>query len=639
MLSIEKLTTAQKASDYYQEENYYAKEGESVDSNSLQGIWVGKGAEMLNLRGNASVKQFKAVLEGKLSPDILMENVKQGKYHRPGYDLTFSAPKSVSILAVLAQDKDVLNAHRRAIAGVLKHIETHYAGTRCKKQGKTTIEQTGNLIMCTFEHNDSRMLDPNLHTHVIIMNAVLRSDNRWRTLFSEAFYEDKITLGMHYRALLAQELMKLGFEIEQTSEKGTFEIKDFPEILIKQLSKRRAQIEAYMEEHGLKGAEAAKIANFNTRPNKQKVDAEHLTLAWTIELMQHGYSLEWLQNFCLDAKTRGPIAPLDPILLAKQSLDLAVRHLSIFQPVFSLPELKKAALGLSILNGSPLLLQQSIETQFKKGELLYLGNGLCTTQIARDTEIENAAALRLDKKQVHPLFSPLAAKYALSKSGLATQSQKEALSFLLKSSDRQVAIQYENKKDQSLLMHAYLKAIQHHGLYPVGLTQEPVRVEPFGEALGLERVQTIEGFLVGCGFRSQELRLQAANPNQPLPSQIISSKRSPNFGKLKKPARPKSGAALKNAREIWILDASSPISLLQVRQLQGYATQFGARIIWAHHPFNKQSAIRSMIQYGISHIALSGSSKIPLGDWLKQKEIVKSFEYLIQQQKITAIPD
>lgn len=639
MLSIEKLKTAQKASDYYQEENYYAKEGESLEGKSLQGIWVGKGAEMLNLRGNASVEQFKAVLEGKLSPEILMENVKQGKYHRPGYDLTFSAPKSVSILAVLAQDKDILNAHRTAIAGVLKHLEAHYAGTRRKKQGKTTIEQTGNLIMCTFEHNDSRMLDPNLHTHIIIMNAVLRSDNRWRTLFSEAFYEDKITLGMHYRALLASELMKLGFEIEQTSEKGTFEIKDFPEILIKQLSKRRAQIEAYMEEHGLKGAEAAKIANFNTRPNKQKVDPEHLTLAWAVELMQHGYSIEWLQNFCNDAKTRGPIAPPDPILLAKQSLDLAVRHLSIFQPVFSLQELKKATMGLSILNHSSTLLQQSIETQFKKGELLYLGNQLCTTQIARDTEIENAAALRLDKNQVHPLFSPLASKYAISKSGLNTQSQKEALSFLLKSPDRQIAIQYENKKDQSLLMSAYLKAIQHHGLYPLGLTQEPVRVEPFAEALGLERVQTIEGFLIGCGFRAEELRLQAANPNQPLAPQVITSKRSPNFGKLKKPARIRTPAALKNAREIWILDASSSISLLQVRQLQGYATQFGARIIWAHHPFKKQSAIRSLIQHGISHIALSGSAKTPLGDWLKQKEIVKSFEYLVQQQKITAISD
>jgi len=632
MLSIERLKSAKKAGTYYQgQDNYYAAEGEP-----LQGIWVGLGAEKLALTGTASVEQFKAVLAGRLAPDIVMENVKQGKYHRPGYDLTFSAPKSVSILAVIAKDEGVIKAHRTAINGVLKHIEQNYSDTRVKKRGKTSIERTGNLIFCTFEHNDSRMLDPNLHTHAIIMNALYRADGKWRTLRSDRIYDDKIILGMLYRSILAQELMKLGFEIVQTSEKGTFEIKDFPEVLIEQFSKRGLKIKAYLKEMGLEGGKAAKIANFNTRPHKRLVDPEHLELAWTVELAQHGFSIEWLENFCREAKNRGPMVPPDPALLANQAVVFATRHLSSFQPVFNLAALKKTAMGLSIINHSEDLLQKRIEKQFKTGALLYLGDNLCTTQEARDLELLNAAFARLHKNQVQPLFSSLASKYLVSKSKLQDKTHQKALSFLLRTSDREIAIHYEDKKDQAVVMNAYLKLIKPHHIYPVGLTEKAARVEAFGKALGLERTQTLEGFLLGC-----EKRLDALNEvhqPEPVEPQLITSKRSPHFGKLKKPPRPRTASQLKDAREIWILDAASSISLSQVRRLQGYAGQFGARIIWAHHPFKKQAAIQSLMKHGLKFIEVGAKNKTQQYG-LDPDSAVKAFEALVRLGQVTAKAD
>ena len=141
MLSIYTLKSAQKAKNYFQTENYYMsdtahhqKENNGANSIALfQGQWFGKGAEVLRLKGNATLEQFEQVLLGKLSPEIWMKNTIEGKHHRPGYDLTFSAPKSVSILAVLLQDERLLAAHRTAVQKVLTLIEKEYAITRVKE--------------------------------------------------------------------------------------------------------------------------------------------------------------------------------------------------------------------------------------------------------------------------------------------------------------------------------------------------------------------------------------------------------------------------------------------------------------------------------------------------------------------------
>src|SRR5690349_18668182 len=127
MLSLHKLESASDALTYYQQGDYYTQGGAEEHS-----FWLGKGAEVLKLKGAVDFTVFKELLEGRLPNGELMTQVKKGEYHRPGYDLTFSAPKSVSILALVAGNEAILQAHREAVNETIVQIENQYAACRIK---------------------------------------------------------------------------------------------------------------------------------------------------------------------------------------------------------------------------------------------------------------------------------------------------------------------------------------------------------------------------------------------------------------------------------------------------------------------------------------------------------------------------
>jgi conjugative relaxase-like TrwC/TraI family protein len=571
MLSIYTLKSAAKAGNYYQQDNYYAKEGEPP-----QGIWFGDGAKMLNLNGAVKLSEFVEKLEGKLGPNITMPSTTKTK--RPGYDLTFSAPKSVSILAVIIKDEKVLNAHRTAVDETLKYLEQRYAATRVRVKNKIEIENTNNLLITKFEHTDSRALDPNLHTHCIVMNTTLRSDQKWRSLYFDSVYDDKMLLGVIYRGRLAQELMKSGFEIVQTSEKGLFELKGFPELVIKQFSKRREQITKELEQKKLIGSKAAQIANFNTRGAKKNVDPEHLDLAWTIELQQCGSSIAKLQEYSTQAKKRGPVIPPNPYYLADQAITKAAKELSERQTVFAAKELIRSASGLSISNYSPMLLEKALAEQFKSGQLIYLKNDLCTTQEARDLEILNVINMRQDKNKILPMFNKLTAVYLISSK---TNGSKNALVSLLTNTDRQIVVTATNAANYTNTIKPLVEIAYEYGFYPVGITQFFKRTESFKEQLGIKRTQTISGFLKSCAIRAEKTK-----------------------------NRPVAAERLMRAKQIWILDFESNISAAQINVLQTYAKQFGTRIIWSNNIKKPKTAINTLMQHKIKQCNLDFQGEI-----------------------------
>jgi len=601
MLSIYTLKSAAKASNYYQAENYYAN-----GATPFQGQWFGKGAEVLGLSGNATLDQFEQVLLGKLSPDIWMKNTREGKYHRPGYDLTFSAPKSVSILATVLGEESLLLAHRVAVQKVLTHIEKEYAITRVKEE-ECGFEKTGNLIFSIFEHNDSRALDPELHSHAVLANATQRENGEWRTLDSYRIYKDKILLGMYYRAYLVKELMQLGFEIVQTSDQGTFELKDFPPQLIKQFSKRREQIKKELAETGYAGGSAAKVANFNTRPPKKHVEPEHLRLAWAVELNQCGYSLEWLEGYISAAKERGPIVPPNPEKLASEALNNAISHLSEWQGVFTLQDLKKTALGLSILSHSDAVLEKAIVEHLETGDLRYLGENNFTTQTARDLETQNAETMRSGKKQVAPIFGKLSAKY-ISNQFFKTPNEKKVFESLLTCKDKEIVLNYTRKNDFNAALTPYIQLVRQYYLYPTLLSQSAVRAKALGQATGTEFSRTIAGFLMSLEKR------------------------------VKKTPQPKSLYQLQQGREIWIVDGESEVGLSQVSQLQSYAAHFGARIIWGKAAFKKTAAIQSLIQHGVHQVTSVKQSQEKIFEDLTQN-LNPLLQALKQNQQLIEVSD
>ncbi len=287
MLSIGALSSAAQGASYYERDGYYAKDDpEHRDASA----WAGKGAEELGLKGPVNADTFRQVLEGRVpggSDTRLGRRGKDGEIlHRPGRDLTFSAPKSVSIAALVGGDRRIVEAHDRAVAATLAWVEKNAAETRMKDPETGKMARVGNqkIVAATFRHDTSRNLDPQLHTHAVLANMVQGEDGKWRSMANESLYANQKLIGMLYRNELAAGLGRLGYGIEKTHADGRFEIAGVSREAIEAFSSRRAEIEAAMEERGL-GASAdnpriAERAALMTRAKKRDIDRDELRGVW-----------------------------------------------------------------------------------------------------------------------------------------------------------------------------------------------------------------------------------------------------------------------------------------------------------------------------------------------------------------------
>ena len=287
MLSIGALSSAAQGASYYEQDGYYEKDDPEHREASA---WAGKGAEELGLTGPVDPATFRAVLEGKVPDGSGTELGRRGKdgeiLHRPGRDLTFSAPKSVSLAALVGGDRRIVEAHDRAVAAALAWVEKNAAETRMKDPDTGRMARVGNqkIVAATFRHDTSRNLDPQLHTHSVIANMVQGEDGKWRSMANEGLYANQKLIGMLYRNELAAGLGNLGYDIEKTHADGRFEIAGVPREAIEAFSSRRAEIEAAMEARGL-GASAdnpriAERAALMTRAKKRDIDRAELQGVW-----------------------------------------------------------------------------------------------------------------------------------------------------------------------------------------------------------------------------------------------------------------------------------------------------------------------------------------------------------------------
>ena len=159
MLSFSVVKSAGSAGNYYTDkDNYYVL-------GSMGERWAGQGAEQLGLQA-ASIRMFYPSSGGRLPDGADLSRMQDGSNkHRPGYDLTFSAPKSVSMMAMLGGDKRLIDAHNQAVDFAVRQVEA-LASTRVMTDGQSETVLTGNLVMALFNHDTSRDQDPQLHTHV-----------------------------------------------------------------------------------------------------------------------------------------------------------------------------------------------------------------------------------------------------------------------------------------------------------------------------------------------------------------------------------------------------------------------------------------------------------------------------------------
>jgi conjugative relaxase-like TrwC/TraI family protein len=174
MMSLAAVSGGSAAASYYSQDNYYTAEQGSEASE-----WVGKGAEALDLKGAVDEQAFVDVLDGKLPNGS--EITSQRGEHRAGLDLTFSASKSVSLLAILGGDKRIEAAMRDSVKATLGWVEANLIEARVtdKATGEQVKEKTCNLVAATFLHDVNRNGEPQLHIHSVLANATRKRTDLW----------------------------------------------------------------------------------------------------------------------------------------------------------------------------------------------------------------------------------------------------------------------------------------------------------------------------------------------------------------------------------------------------------------------------------------------------------------------------
>ena len=300
MLSVSAVRSAKGAAGYFAADNYYTA-GEAETS----GEWFGKGASLLGLEGKVDQAAFEALLEGTL-PDGSRVGV-AGR-HRAGIDLTFSLPKSWSLIALVGGDRRIVEAYWVAVKDTLAWAERNAAEARIEVKGRERVVATGNLVAALFEHDTSRALDPQAHLHAVIANVTRTPDGNWHALRNDKLWSLNTLLNSIAMAGFRERVEALGYRIVDRSKHGNFEAEGIGRNMIMAFSQRRQQILAKVAEMRSRSPEAFAAATLMTR-NKKAPDVDRAALAatWRESAAHAGLDLPAL----IDAANESASAPPD----------------------------------------------------------------------------------------------------------------------------------------------------------------------------------------------------------------------------------------------------------------------------------------------------------------------------------------
>lgn len=530
MLSIQNIRSAAAAESYFSKDNYYSAKGE------FRAAYYGNGAERLGLTDEAPTKErFAELLSGRLSEET---QIKLSRGHRPGIDCTFSAPKSVSIGA-FAIDSDQVNAdmqeaHGHAVDRALDYLERDCAQVRKSVDGTQVAVKTGNIIAVKFDHDSSRDLDAQLHTHCVVINATQAPDGKWQAISNEEIYRQKMLLGAVYRVELARELRGKGYRLEE-KKNGLYEIAGFKEEQLAEFSTRRQEIEAYMTRNGMGTAKEAAAAALNTRKFKRLVDHGALVAAWKEKARSIGISAQ--------TPRRGGPPALSPDEAARDSVAFALDKLSERQSVFTEKDLKLTALHDGITTTTVSALEDRIEALTRNGALLRLPDGRYTTgkavareeaTIARMTTGKTAVARIAVAQEVRASFG----RFAQEKRFELTEGQKASSELILTAQDRYIGVEGFAGTGKTTMLEFVKQEAERNGYILRGYCPSSAAAKVLQQETGI--------------------------PSTTLASHLIEQQR---------------GDKVPAAKEVWVIDEASMVSAQQAHDLFEVAEKRGARVV------------------------------------------------------------
>lgn len=312
--------------------NYYIDaDGQQQTSALGQTQWLGKGATALGLTGIVQQQDFEEVALGYAPQSGRKRRIrgkvpKQKDKERLFHDFTWSPPKSVTMGALVFGDTRLIEAHRETVREMAALIEARYATVRVQINKVRNIIHTGNLIMTAMEHYTNRpvtqsgevAIDPQLHTHLLIMNSSHCGDGKDRALFfEEGRYNTN--LGPLYRQKLALKVQTLGYQIRKTDT--GFELASISDSDIEVFSKRTQQAKGRAIAHGdaLTPANIKHHVHASRRSKKIPLTLEELQETWQAEAEANGIAAPVADN--------QPVTPLGQQSVSEE-LDSALAHLS-----------------------------------------------------------------------------------------------------------------------------------------------------------------------------------------------------------------------------------------------------------------------------------------------------------------------
>lgn len=503
MLTISKPLSSGQSQAYHREEFANARDNYYTEGERVRGEWHGQLAAQWGLRGEVQEEHFQRLANGEhpLTGEALVKHRAAMQYvnghgeqvktmeHRAGWDATFSAPKSVSITALVGGDERVRIAHRESVNIALNELEKY---VQARIGGNHAPETTGKWVAAKFEHDSSRPVNgyaaPQLHTHVVLFNVTERENGNTRALQPRELYLSQQYATAIYRSELALRLKDLGYEIEP-SVHGAPEIKGYSQEYIEASSPRRQQIKDHLQEHGKSGPEAAEIAAHQTRDAKLDVSHDEMQRRHQAMAEQFGHQPERIVR---EAEARVQhIEKADEQRdqqTARQSIAYAMEKNFEREAVADERDLMRDALKRSMGEISTERIRQEFEQETASSRLIekeqaHAGPSRSfTSQEMIDLERENIRLMRAGQDQFQEVANEKTRETIQEEYSHLSNSQQAAVNQVLSSKDQITALEGAAGAGKTTSLTAVRDAAEREGYEVKGFAPTSGAAHKLGEA-------------------------------------------------------------------------------------------------------------------------------------------------------------
>ncbi|MEJ5226841.1 MobF family relaxase [Thermodesulfovibrio sp.] len=568
------------------------------EKESVKGFWQGELAAKEGLLGKEVTEQDMERIKGLSNSERL------------GLDVTYSASKSVSLSYSLLHDERIKEAHEKAVMKANEYLEKNLAWTRYGQGGREDVQAAG-VAIANFTHFTSREHDPQLHTHSVILNSVIRSsDGKITALEPRTIFEFQKAVDQIYKNELAKNLQELGYKIEMKDRNGNFEIVGFSQEVLNKFSEREKQVEQALKElkengkfQGLNENELRDIARIDSRQSKEFLSKEELNQIWNEKLQELGITREDIRQAVEQAKEN--IKELSEKKQLEAAKDYIRQSYSIIhenESAFTKTELIEVALRQSMndaVKGEKVMTVFEMEKAFnqlqKEKEIIQVkGTEYFTTQDMQKIEksvIEFVRKTNGTEKEFvsnKEIIDKAIKDYEQSKGFSMTDDQKKAVYHIAMSRDKVIGIQGDAGVGKTTSFECIKPLLEKEGYTVRGLSPTGKATEELGK-VGINS-QTVDSFLLQF---EKNIEINSIEKN----------------------------------KEVWIVDEASMMGSKKMNELMQAAKQAGARVVVAGDIKQMQAVEQGKIFYEMQQ---RGMNTLEMKEKVRQteeryREVVKEF--------------